>query len=181
MSIWHIFLSGSIFAGIAFVFSLIKPTKFTKKVLPSLIFLLFILLLIRIGRVFLVNYLNGWWVFMLIVFAFPPLATLLMSLSGASSLADRCSPRLGIPLTILNAAGCTGLYVGLLLAYFYKIIVEGHGLGANQGLYIKIIGGIETVVVLIYAFIIWKQRLIEDRKTMALEPFSEFLKETRPE
>lgn len=153
------YLCLGVFSLASFFFSLIKPTRFTKKVLPFLIFLLFVLLLIRIGRVFLVNYLNGWWVFMLIVFAFPPLATLLMSLSGVSALSARSSPRVGIPLTILNAAGCTGLYVGLLLACFYKYIVDGHGFGDDHIMYIKIIGGIETSIVLVYAFIIWKWRL----------------------
>jgi hypothetical protein len=150
-----------VFPLLFFIFSLIKPTKFTKKILPPLIAMLVLLLLVRMGRVFLVNYLFFRGMIMLIVVAFPPATALLMALSGASALANRCSPWLAIPLTILDAAGCTGLYIGVLFAFFMKIIAAGHGLGTDHILIIKIIGGIETSVVLLFAYIIWKWRLEE--------------------
>ena len=82
-----------IFPLTLFIFSLIKPTRFTKKILPPLIAMLVLLLLVLIGRELLANYLIGKWILMFIIVVFPPAATLLMALSGANALADRCSPQ----------------------------------------------------------------------------------------
>ena len=154
----HALLIGYAFLGIipflTFLFSLYKPSGFTKKVLAFLLGPLAFFLLCRLaagteGISFGESLLP-------LILAMPPLAALLMSLSGTRALADRCPPRLGIPLSFLNAAGCMGLTFGVVLSYFSPVRGEGGILLAYDALFG---GGAAAGITLIFAVVAWKKRL----------------------
>jgi ankyrin repeat protein len=144
-----------LFPLFTFLFSLFKPSSFTKKILwlltvPAGCWLLILFVLItKID-------LSYWGDALLLLFGLPPLAALLMSLSGTRALADRSSPVLGIPLSFLNAAGCMGLTLGVAWIYFPGTKGEGGLALVLDALYG---GGAAAVITLIFAIIVWKKRL----------------------
>jgi ankyrin repeat protein len=158
-------LIGYVFLGIipllTFLFSLYKPSPFTKKLLwffiaPAACGLLMII------AVLLGGFSSGGDEMIVLILAMPPLTALLMSLSGTRALADRCPPRLGIPLSFLNAAGCMGLTFGIVLAFLPGTHGEGGVLLAYDALFG---GGAAAVITLIFAIVVWIKRLSQVKNT----------------
>jgi ankyrin repeat protein len=153
-------LIGYAFLGIVplftFLFSLYKPSPFTKKLLW------FFLAPVGFGVILALGYLTGDIAagggegYLFLFLAIPPLFALLMSLSGTRALADRCPPGLGIPLSFLNAAGCMGLTLGIVFPFLLGTHSEGGILFALDALYG---GGAAAIITLIFAFVAWKKRL----------------------
>ncbi|MCJ7525875.1 MAG: ankyrin repeat domain-containing protein [Candidatus Aminicenantes bacterium] len=144
-----------------FLFSLNKPSLFTRKmawffIAPVGLFLL--LLLVRITG----GLSSGGEGLLILILAMPPFAALLMSLSGTRNLAERCPPGLGIPLSILNAAGCMGLTLGIVFLFLPGTHGEGGILLAYDAL---IGGGAAAVITLVFGFFVWKKRLAPVKKT----------------
>ncbi len=156
--IWS-YIGLGIFPLFTFLFSLYKPSPFTKRLLwffiaPAFLGLLTIIAALS-GRLSSGGS-GGGYEMLVLMLAMPPLAALLMSLSGTRALADRCPPGLGIPLSFLNAAGCMGLTFGLVLAFFPGTHGEGGILLAYDAIFG---GGAAAVITLIYAIVVWKKRL----------------------
>ncbi|MBU4268371.1 MAG: ankyrin repeat domain-containing protein [Acidobacteria bacterium] len=170
-------LIGYIFLGVipllTFLFSLYKPSPYIKRLLwffivPGVFYLIALIL-----RTWQWSHVRDSELGLLILIM-PPLAALLMSLSGTRALADRYPPRLGIPLSFLNAAGCMGLTLGILLLYFPKVHGEG---GQALAIAAFIGGGIAAVITLIFAFVVWKKRLAPKKNINFASPFKEVQKE----
>ncbi|MCX6557462.1 MAG: ankyrin repeat domain-containing protein [Candidatus Aminicenantes bacterium] len=157
-------LIGLAFLGIiplfTFLFSLNKPAPLTKKLVWFFIApvgLFFILLVARIRG----GFFSGGEELLFFILAMPPLAALLMSLSGTRMLADRCPPWLGIPLSFLNAAGCMGLTLGIVFLFLPGTHGEGGIILAYDALFG---GGAAAIITLIFAIVVWKKRLASAAK-----------------
>ncbi len=85
-----------------------------------------------------------------LILSMPPLAALLISLAGIRALIDRCPPKLGIPLSIMNASGCIGLTLFLFLPFWG---------GAFAGMDVLYGGGVAAMISLTYSYFAWKSRL----------------------
>lgn len=156
-------LRGGAFLGITplltFLFSLRRRAPFTRKILWLFIAPVACWLwgmIATAGR----GFSPGSDEALILVYAMPPLAALLMSLSGTRALTDRCPPWTGIPLSLLNAAGCPGLTAGIFLLYFPAT-------GGESGLLLAYValfgGGFAAFVTLAFAFFAWKNRLAAER------------------
>jgi ankyrin repeat protein len=153
-------LIGLVFLGIiplfTFLFSLNKPSPFTKRLLW------FFLVPVGFGVIMALGYLTGdissgsGEGYLVLFLAIPPLFALLISLSGTRALADRCPPSLGIPLSFLNAAGCMGLTFGIVFPFSLGTHSEGGILFVYDALFG---GGAAAVITLVFAFVVWKKRL----------------------
>jgi hypothetical protein len=152
-------LRGGAFLGIAplltFLFSLRRPAPLTRKILwlfiaPAACWLWG--MIATAGK----GFSPGRDEALILVYAMPPLAALLMSLSGTRAMADCCAPGPGISMSLLNAAGCPGLTAGVFLLYF-------PGTGGEGGLLLAYValfgGGAAAFITLAFAFITWKKRL----------------------
>jgi ankyrin repeat protein len=159
-------LIGYAFLGIfplfTFLFSLNKPSFFTKRLLW------FFLVPVGFGVLMVLVYLTGGYSsgggegFLVLFLAIPPLIALLMSLSGTRALADRCPPGLGIPLSFLNAVGCMGLTFGIMFIF----LIGPHGEGGILLVYDALFGGgAAAVITLLFAFVVWKKRLASLKNT----------------
>lgn len=138
---------------LTFIFSLRRPSSFTKRVL------VFLLMPAASYLVVFAAALSGGFSdsdfgMMILILSMPPLAALLMSLAGTRAVVDRCAPKQGIPLSILNAAGCIGLTLFLFLPYWG---------GAFYGVEVLYGGGVAAAISLIYAFFVWKSHLSKPR------------------
>lgn len=133
----------------AFFFSLRRPSAFAKKILAFLLIPLASYMIV-FATALSGGFSNSDLGMMALVLSMPPLAALLMSLAGTRAVVDRCAPKLGIPLSILNAAGCIGLTLILFLPYWG---------GAFADVEVLYGGGVATAISLIYAFSAWKSRL----------------------
>lgn len=147
------FIGLGIFPLFSFIFSLFKPSLFTKKLLwfflaPAAGYLVVWIALLAGG------FPSSDVGMAIAILSLPPLTALLMSLSGTRALADRVAPILGIPLSILNAAGCMGLTFGLVWLYAPGS-TQGEG-GLALVLTALYGGGAAAVITLIYAIFAWK-------------------------
>jgi ankyrin repeat protein len=155
--LYYLALGFGIFPLFTLVFGLLKPSCFMKsvrRVVPIAIAALALCLLavLVIGGVTR----ESDYVPLFLIFAIPLLAVLLISLAGIQTLAERVSPSLGIPLSILNAAGCPALTMGI--SWLISSGFKGEG-GMALGYFLFLGGGTAIVISLIYAIIIWRKRL----------------------
>lgn len=143
------FLILGILPLLGFIHSLFKPTKFSKKALLALPVPLVPLLLFRLNVLYpwpLPGYESA---AVAAAVAFPALLSLLMAVSGTSSLAKRFPSRPW--LAVLVVAGCPGLNFAICWLFLGHIDEYFLGLSVSSG-------GIVAMLALLFAIAAWSRR-----------------------
>lgn len=153
----HVFFGMGIFPLAFFAFSLVRPSPATRKALILLAVAAPLLLLIAIGAGRRGFFLGAEGFVRLLAFALPALVAAAMAVSGAGALVRRCPPGIGIPLSLLNAAGCPGLVAGAWLAVFLRFAREA-GVGGALPV-ILAAGGVVALAVAAHSLALWRRRL----------------------
>jgi hypothetical protein len=138
-----------VFPLLGFVYSLFKPTKFSKKALLALPVPLVPLLLFRLNVLYPWPFPGHESAAVAAAFAFPALLALLMAVSGTSSLAEQFPSKPW--LAILVVAGCPGLNFAICWLFLGHIDEYFLGLSVSSG-------GIVAMLALLFGIAAWSRR-----------------------